>query len=109
MGIFVEDLRNALRMLRRSPGFTAVAVLSLALVIGAYTAIFSLLNAVMLRSLPLQQPDRLISSLLFGIAPGDPTTVLAGVLVLASVAAEAGCLPSRRASLVEPMEALTYE
>jgi predicted permease len=58
---FARDIRFALRLMRRSPGFTAVAVLSLALGIGANTAIFSVIDGLMLRTLPVPHPEEIVN------------------------------------------------
>lgn len=57
---FWQDLRYGMRLLIKNPGFTFVAVITLSLGIGGNIAIFSLINAVMLRPLPVQHPERLI-------------------------------------------------
>ena len=60
MSTAIADLRYALRGLRRSPLFASVAILSLALGIGANTAIFTLIDQILLRKLPVQRPDELV-------------------------------------------------
>ncbi len=73
----LQDLRYAIRQLQRSPGFAAVAILSLALGIGANTAIFSLISSLILKSLPVRSPQQLVafgngsdSGQIDGIGPG---------------------------------------
>ncbi|HZI61649.1 MAG TPA: ABC transporter permease [Pyrinomonadaceae bacterium] len=68
MNTFFKDVRYAIRTLLRQPVFTVVAVITLALGIGANTAIFSLVNAVLLRALPFQTPEQLVS---VGKVPGQ--------------------------------------
>src|SRR5271156_5239872 len=60
MQTLMQDLRFSLRQIRRSPGFMVTAVLTLALGVGANTAIFSLLDQALLRSLPVREPERLV-------------------------------------------------
>src|SRR5437763_748717 len=60
MGTALADLRFAIRALRRNPGFSAIAVVVLALAIGANTAIFSIVNSLLVQSYPFRDPSRLV-------------------------------------------------
>src|SRR6516164_5281622 len=70
MGLIRQDLRFALRQLRKAPIFTLVAVITLALGIGANTAVFTLLDQAVLRTLPVSHPDQLVRLRWTGDAPG---------------------------------------
>src|SRR5258705_3871403 len=76
MQTLLEDLRYGARMLMKKPGFTLIAVITLGLGIGATTAIFSVVNGVLLRPLGYQDPQRIVTLLNKGRGPVSPANFL---------------------------------
>ena len=74
MHTFLQEIRLGLRQMRRAPVFTAVAILTLALGIGAHTAVFTLLDQALLRTLPVSHPEQLVRLHWTGAAPGHFNT-----------------------------------
>jgi hypothetical protein len=100
----LKDIRFSLRQLIKQPAFTAIAVLTIALAIGATTAVLSLVNGLFVRPLPYRDPERLVLLLQhFDAATFALVTVLLGAVALA-----AGYPTAMRATKADPMVVLGH-
>src|SRR5262245_20978766 len=112
LGEFLQDVRYAWRVVARQPGTALIIVISLALGIGVNTMVFSLVNTILLRSLPYPEPDRLVQ--LFPTPPGRPNqrsrfnaTVCLDLPSKESFFTAAGCYIAVAGNVADPEDALT--
>lgn len=114
-----KDMRFGLRMIRKSPGFAVAAILTLALGIGGTTAIFSFVDAVLLKPLPFPEAERIVN--VWEKPPGGDRNGISTLnfldwnrqntvfMAMAAVAAAACYIPAHRAVRVDPLVALRHE